>query len=84
MENYLNSITEKLKNNLSIKNVKIIDNSHLHIGHKFYDKKKFHLKLEIDSEDLRKMPRIEAQKLIMKILIEDMKNKIHALEILIK
>jgi len=30
------------------------------------------------------MTRVEAQKLVMKILDEDMKHKIHALEILIK
>ena len=84
MENYLDFITKKLKNNLSINTLKLIDNSHLHVGHKFYDKNKYHLKLEIDSDKLKKMTRIEAQKLVMKILDQDMKNKIHALEILIK
>tara|TARA_B100001063_G_C16697296_1_gene520552 strand:+ start:930 stop:1184 length:255 start_codon:yes stop_codon:yes gene_type:complete len=84
MENYLDFITKKLKNNLSINTLKLIDNSHLHVGHKFYDKNKYHLKLEIDSDELKKMTRIEAQKLVMKILDQDMKNKIHALEILIK
>ena len=84
MENYLDFITKKLKNNLSVNTLKLIDNSHLHVGHKFYDKNKYHLKLEIDSDELKKMTRIEAQKLVMKILDQDMKNKIHALEILIK
>jgi BolA family transcriptional regulator, general stress-responsive regulator len=84
MENYLDFITKKLKNNLSVNTLKLIDNSHLHVGHKFYDKNKYHLKLEIDSDKLKKMTRIEAQKLVMKILDQDMKNKIHALEILIK
>ena len=84
MENYLDFITKKIKNNLSVNTLKLIDNSHLHVGHKFYDKNKYHLKLEIDSDKLKKMTRIEAQKLVMKILDQDMKNKIHALEILIK
>ena len=84
MENYLDFITKKLKNNLSVNTLKLIDNSHLHVGHRFYDKNKYHLKLEIDSDELKKMTRIEAQKLVMKILDQDMKNKIHALEILIK
>ena len=84
MENYLDFITKKLKNNLSVKTLKLIDNSHLHVGHRFYEKSKYHLKLEIDSDELKKMTRVEAQKLVMKILDEDMKHKIHALEILIK
>jgi|TARA_B100001093_G_scaffold214292_1_gene205618 BolA protein len=84
MENYLDFITKKIKNNLSVNTLKLIDNSHLHVGHRFYDKNKYHLKLEIDSDELKKMTRIEAQKLVMKILDQDMKNKIHALEILIK
>ena len=84
MENYLDFITKKLKNNLSVNTLKLIDNSHLHVGHKFYDKNKYHLKLEIDSDKLKKMTRIEAHKLVMNILDQDMKNKIHALEILIK
>ena len=84
MENYLDFITKKIKNNLSVNALKLIDNSHLHVGHRFYDKNKYHLKLEIDSDKLKKMTRIEAHKLVMNILDQDMKNKIHALEILIK
>jgi len=32
MENYLDFITKKLKNNLSVKTIKLIDNSHLQVN----------------------------------------------------
>ena len=47
-------------------------------------KNKFHLTLLIESEELRLLSRIDAHKKIMKILSEDLKTQIHALEIKIK
>ena len=44
----------------------------------------FTLKLIIKSEKLNKMNKIDAHKDIFSILDEEMKNKIHALEIEIK
>jgi stress-induced morphogen len=39
------------------------------------------LKLKIKSMYLNSISRVSAQKMIMKLLSEDLKNKIHALEI---
>ena len=83
MENYLKEIEENLKNNIKFENLEIIDNSYKHKGHKFYSKDKFHLHLKIKSIYLKSISRISAQKKIMKILREDLKQKIHALEITI-
>tara|TARA_Y100000816_G_scaffold258718_1_gene213780 strand:- start:42 stop:296 length:255 start_codon:yes stop_codon:yes gene_type:complete len=83
MKNYLKEIEEKLKNNIKFENLEIIDNSYKHKGHKFYSKDKFHLHLKIKSIYLKSISRISAQKKIMKILREDLKQKIHALEITI-
>ena len=47
-------------------------------------KEKFHLKSKIKSRFLNSLSRINAQKMIMKILKDDLKNKIHALEISIE
>ena len=84
MENYLDFITKKIKNNLSVNALKLIDNSHLHVGHRFYDKNKYHLKLEIDSVYLKSLDKIKAQREVMSALSEELKTKIHALEIKIK
>ena len=39
---------------LKLKNVDVIDNTELHTKHKFFDKKKLHLKLIISSPELKK------------------------------
>tara|TARA_B100000242_G_C42665510_1_gene312230 strand:- start:136 stop:393 length:258 start_codon:yes stop_codon:yes gene_type:complete len=84
MENYLKQIEEKLRNKIKIESLEIIDNSYKHKGHKFFSEEKFHLHLKIKSIYLNSITRLNAQKLIMKILREDLKKKIHALEISIE
>ena len=64
--------------------IKIIDNSHLHKSHKFFSPEKYHLHLKIKSLYLKSISKINAQRLIMKILKDDLKSKIHALEISIE
>jgi len=77
-------IKEKIKRNINYKNITLIDNSNLHKTHKSFDPKKLHLKIIIESEKLKKMNKINAHKEIFSILKDEMKNKIHALEIEIK
>ncbi len=84
MKNYFEEICKKLKKKITIEDINIVDNSHKHKGHKFYSPEKFHLKLEIKSLYLSSLTRINAQKKIMKILSDDLKKKIHALEIKIE
>ena len=84
MKIYFEEICTKLKNELELENIEIVDNSHKHKGHKFYSVEKFHLKLKIKSSYLNSLSRINAQKMIMKILKEDLETKIHALEISIE
>ena len=81
MENYFINLEKKIKKNISFEKLEIIDNSYKHVGHKFFSKNKYHLHLKIKSTQLTSMSRIDAQKLIMKTLKEDLKKKIHALEI---
>ena len=84
MNIYFNEISEKLKKEIVIEDIKIVDNSHKHKGHKSYSPEKFHLQLKIKSLYLNSLTRVSAQKMIMKILSEDLKTKIHALEISIE
>ena len=81
MKNYFDEINVKLKKKIKIEKLEIVDNSLKHRGHKFFSPEKFHLHLKIESSYLKSISRINAQKLIMKILKEDLKTKIHALEI---
>jgi len=85
MENYLDNIKKKIVSKLDIQEIKVIDNSHKHKGHKFFKENMYHLQLDIKSNFLKKLPRIEAQRKIMKILEQDLKKKkIHAKKIKIK
>ena len=84
MNNYLKDIESKIKENMKIEKLNIVDNSEKHKSHKFFDSQKYHIRLEIESIYLKKLNKIDAQRKIFKILKEDLKNKIHALEIKIK
>ena len=84
MKNYLVEINDRLKKQIPIEELIIIDNSSEHKKHKFFSKDKFHLHLKIKSTYLHSMTKINAQKLIMRILKEDLKYKIHALQISIE
>ena len=84
MKNYFDEICKKLNKEIKIEEILIVDNSHKHKGHKFYSPKKFHLHLKIKSLYLNSISRVNAQKAIMKVLKEDLKKKIHALEISIE
>ena len=84
MKNYFEDICEKLKNEINIEDIKIVDNSSKHKGHKFFSPEKFHLHIKIKSKYLNSLSRVNAQKIVMKILKDDLKTKIHALEISIE
>ena len=74
-------IETKLLKDTSIKDVKIIDNTYKHLKHNSHQKGKFHIKLEINSDMLKKINRIKSNKVIYKILSEELKNDIHSLQI---
>ena len=84
MITFLEKIKAKINKKLEPEQILLIDNSNLHIKHKSFDSNKFYLKLIIKSEKLKNMRKIDAHKAIFSILKEEMKNKIHALEIKIK
>ena len=84
MEDYIINIENKLKKKFKLENIEIIDNTYKHKSHKSFVPGKLHLKLVISSIYLSSLSRINAQKLVMKALSEDLRKKIHALEISIK
>ena len=76
-------VKKKLENEITIESIKIEDKSFLHIGHKGNDKKKYHLKVSINSKELSKMTKIQSTKKIYKTLDKELKNNIHSIQILI-
>ena len=83
INNLIAIVKEKLKKKIIMQDIKIEDKSFLHIGHKGNDKKKFHLKILINSKELSKMSKIQSNKKIYKILDRELKNYIHSIQILI-
>ena len=81
--NQLSKIVKKkiLDNNL-IKDVKVEDKSFLHKGHLTNNPYKYHLKLIIKSEELKKENKIKSNKIIYKIIDNEIKLYIHSIQIL--
>ena len=80
----IETIKEKISQNLDVEWVSLIDNSSLHKKHKSFDPKKFHLKIIIKSKKLMDMSKIQAHKLVYATLKDELKDTIHALEIEIR
>ena len=76
-------VKKKLLNQINIENINIEDKSFLHKNHKGNQEGKYHLKLIIVSQELRKMNKIESNKKIYKILHQELKEFIHSIQILI-
>ncbi len=83
MKNYFEELEKKLKENINFEEIIFVDNSHLHTHHKSFIPGKLHLHLKIKSKFLKSLSYIDSQRMIMKVLKEDLKTKIHALEITI-
>jgi len=76
-------VTEKINKNILLKSINIEDKTFLHKGHKTNQDGKFHLKLTIMSQELKKMNKIQSTKKIYSILDEELKKYIHSIQILI-
>ena len=74
-------IKKKLEINLILDDIRIEDKTYLHKKHSGFQKSEFHLKIEIYSDDLKKMKAIESNKRIYKILDDELKKYIHSLQI---
>ena len=77
-------VKEKLQNRIVIENILIEDKSFLHKNHSGNQPNKYHLKISLKSDELKKMKRIDSNKKIYKILDEELKEFIHSLQILIQ
>ena len=77
-------IKKKINKEINPENIILIDNSSLHTKHKSFDINKVHLKIIIESKELKKISKVEAHKKVFSILKDEMVNNIHALEIEIR
>jgi len=76
-------VKSKIKKNIILEHIIIEDKSFLHKNHPNNQKDKFHLKIILKSNELKKINKIDANKKIYKILDEEMKSFIHSIQLLI-
>jgi len=76
-------VKEKLQKQIIIEKILIEDKSFLHKNHSGNQPNKFHLKITLKSDQLKKMKRVDSYKKIYKILDQELKEFIHSLQILI-
>ena len=76
-------VKKKLQEQIVIEDIIIEDKSFLHKNHVGNQKGRFHLKITIKSNELKKFSRIERNKKIYKILDKELKDFIHSIQILI-
>jgi len=76
-------VKKKLQDQIIIENILIEDKSFLHKNHSGNQPGKFHLKISLKSEELKKLNKIDSNKKIYKILDVEIKEFIHSLQILI-
>ena len=75
-------VKKKILQKKIIESVELEDKSFLHKKHNTNNPNKFHIKLKIKSEKLNNMSRIESNKVIFKLLENELKKHIHSLQIL--
>ena len=77
-------VKNKLKKNIVCDKIEVEDKTFLHKNHISHDKNKFHIKLIITSDYLKKKNKIQSTKEVYKILDKELKHNIHSIQLLIK
>ena len=76
-------VKKKLTDQIDIESIVIEDKSFIHKNHVGNQENKFHLKISLNSDELKNLSRVESNKKIYKILAKELKETIHSIQILI-
>ena len=76
-------VKKKLTDQIDIESIEIQDKSFLHKNHAGNQEDRYHLKIILNSNELKVLSRIESNKRIYKILDKELKEYIHSIQILI-
>jgi BolA protein len=76
-------VKKKLQDQINIETINIEDKSFLHKNHAGNQNGKYHLKINLKSNELKKMNKIDSNKKIYKVLDKELKEFIHSIQILI-
>ena len=76
-------VKNKIEKEIRVESIRIEDKSYIHKNHSGNIDGKYHLKISLKSEELKKMRKIESNKKIYKILQDEIKQSIHSLQIFV-
>tara|TARA_S200000501_G_scaffold334193_1_gene338092 strand:+ start:254 stop:514 length:261 start_codon:yes stop_codon:yes gene_type:complete len=76
-------VKKKIEKEIVLEMINVEDKTFLHKNHLGHQKDKFHLKISIKSNELKKHNKLESNKKIYKILDKEIKSSIHSIQILI-
>ena len=76
-------VKNKINKNIVCDKIEVEDKTFLHKSHSSHNKSKFHIKLIITSNYLKKKNKIESNKEVYTILEKEIKENIHSIQILV-
>ena len=83
INNLIIKIKDKICNKIKCEKIFIEDKTFLHMKHKNFDAKKYHLKINIVSSELKLKNEIDSNRYIYSILHQELKNNIHSIQLII-
>lgn len=81
MADRIQRMTERLHTSLTVSNLQIEDQSHLHAGHAGAKDGRGHFKLTISAEEFSGLPQVRCHQLVYQAVGDMMQTDIHALAI---
>ena len=79
----IKKVEKKICDKIKCEKIIIEDKTFLHKKHKNFDSKKFHLKINIESIELKSKKKIESNRYIFSIINEELKEYIHSIQLFI-
>ena len=83
INNLIKKIEKKICDKIKCEKIIIEDKTFLHKKHKNFDSKKFHLKIKIESKELKSKKKIESNRYIFSIINKELKEYIHSIQLFI-
>ena len=79
----IKKVEKKICDKIKCEKIIIEDKTFLHKKHKNFDSKKFHLKIKIESIELKSKKKLESNRYIYSIIDKELKKYIHSIQLFI-
>ena len=79
----IKKVEKKICDKIKCEKIIIEDKTFLHKKHKNFNSKKFHLKINIESIELKSKKKIESNRYIFSIINKELKEYIHSIQLFI-